>query len=705
MKTHGSTGLIAAAAIICGLTLVAGAQSLTMQVDAGKTGAPISKNLYGMFTEFLPNMYDGGLRAEMIGDRKFYYPITAPAQPAGGERGQPAAPGARGGRGGRASFNNPTSWSPIGPDGTVVMDRQLAYVGEHSPQVKLDAGTPRGIQQAGLALRNGKKYSGRVVLAVDPGAKVSVSLVWGANPTDRQTINIESPGKDYAKYPLTFTAGGDSDSGRLEIVGTGAGTFHVGAVSLMPADNVDGYRADMLKLFKDIGVTLFRWPGGNFVSGYDWRDGIGDPDKRPPRYDFAWNKVESNDMGIDDFMTLCKLLDIEPYMCVNDGYGDAFSAAQQVEYANGAASTPMGKLRAANGHPEPYKIKWWNVGNEMYGNWQLGHMSLKHYTIKHNQFVQAMRAVDPTITIVASGATPAEMTSTGAGNGITRQPVTAFGDAAADWDGGLLANSANYFDVIAEHLYPKATQAFDSEKQTFVNVTDSTTDQARRLSNRVRCVVEAWEEYQKRFPNLNMSKIPVSVDEWSTGMRGGEILSTISAAEALQEMFRHSDLFTVSGYTAMTSLLASNKTDVTIRPIGLMFKLYRRHFGTIPVAVTGNAPQHDVAGTVNVDKPKVPSGSDTYPLDVAAALTADRKALTVAVVNPTESAQDLNVTFTGASVQGKGRLWRIAPASLTAANEIGKPMALDIVESPITETPGRLTVPPISMSIYELELR
>ncbi len=164
----------------------------------------------------------------------------------------------------------------------------------------------------------------------------------------------------------------------------------------MPADNLNGYRADMIKLFRDIGVTLFRWPGGNFVSGYNWRDGIGDPDQRPPRYDFAWTKFESNDMGIDEFMTLCRVLDIEPYMCVNTGYGDAFSAAQEVEYCNGSASTPMGKLRASNGHRDPYKIKWWNVGNEMYGNWQLGHMSLRHYTTKHNECAQWWRHSPPT---------------------------------------------------------------------------------------------------------------------------------------------------------------------------------------------------------------------------------------------------------------------------------------------------------------------
>ena len=125
-------------------------------------------------------------------------------------------------------------------------------------------------------------------------------------------------------------------------------------------------------------------------------------------------------------------------------------------------------------------------------------------------------------------------------------------------------------------------------------------------------------------------------------------------------MFRHSNRFVISAYTGAPELLAISKTDVTVRPIGLMFKLYRQHFGTIPLAVAGNSPQHDVKGTVGVDKAKVSSGSDTYPLDAVAALTADRKSLTLAIVNPTESAQQIDVALKGVAVQNKGRLWRIA---------------------------------------------
>ena len=677
---------VAASAVVIG----AAAQPVAMTVDSGKTGPSISPLMYGFFTELLNNWYEGGLWAEMLGDRKFFYPVDSSDTQ--------APPNSRRFAG---------RWRPVGPDDSVTMDPQRAWVGEHSPVIRLDATAPHGIQQAGLALVKGKQYSGHIILAADPGAAVTANLIWGPNPGDRQTVAIKGLRTEYGKFPVSFTAGADTPNARLEIAGTGKGSFHVGAVSLMPADNVNGFRADMIAALKDIGPTIFRWPGGNFTSGYDWRDGIGDADKRPPRYDFAWKALEPNDVGTDEFMALTTILHIEPYICVNDGFGDAHSAAEWVEYFNGANTTPMGKLRAANGHPESYHIKWWNIGNEMYGPWQLGTMSLAHYTIKHNMFAAAMRKVDPTIKIIASGATPAEMSTTGAARTISGKAVAEYGDPKVDWTGGLLANSAGFLDAIAEHLYPKANTAFDAEKQQFVPVDDALVDRARRLPNRVRCAVEAWQEYQKRFPALKMDSIPISLDEWIPGNPGvrSSMFTALSSAEAMHELFRNSGLFMMSAYTHAAGLLAYDKTSVNILPVGLMFKMYRQHFGTIPLAIAGNSPQHDVKGTVGVDKPKIPSGSDTYPLDAVAALTADRKAMTVAMVNATEEEHQIDVTFQGVALQPNGRLWRIASADLNPQNPAGKPRAVDIVESQLTAAPGRLTAPKLSISIYEFPVR
>src|SRR5207248_11804772 len=142
-------------------------------------------------------------------------------------------------------------------------------------------------------------------------------------------------------------------------VSTGQGSFHIGAVSVMPADNIKGFRPDTVGLLKQQRSGMYRFPGGNFLSAHEWRDAIGDPDRRPPRWDPVWSAVQPNDVGTDEFMTLMGLLGVDPYMNVNAGFGDEWSAAQLVEYANGLETTPMGRLRAANGHPEPYHIKWW----------------------------------------------------------------------------------------------------------------------------------------------------------------------------------------------------------------------------------------------------------------------------------------------------------------------------------------------------------
>jgi alpha-N-arabinofuranosidase len=666
----------------------ANAQDLTMTIDASRTSAPIHPYVYGQFTELLGNMYEKGLWAEMLSDRKFFYPVDSS---------QTLSP-----PNSKQNFNR---WRPVGPDEFVTMDKNKAFVGVSSPMVKLAADTPHGISQSGLVVRKDRQYTGHIALASEAGAKVQVSLIWGNGSDQRQTIVLGSLSKDYVKFPLKFTAGADTNTARFEITGTGTGSFHIGVVSLMPADNVSGFRADMVKLLRDLNSGIYRWPGGNFASGYDWRDGIGDRDKRPPRYDYAWNTVEYNDVGTDEYMTLCGLLAIDPYICVNAGLGDAQSAASWVEYVNGSNKTHMGKLRAMNGHPEPYRVAWWGIGNEVYGEWQLGHLYIDQYVIKHNMFAQAMRAVDPSIKLVASGATPFETSTTARHH---RKPLPAklpyeFG-SKQDWSGNLLEHCAGNIDFLAEHLYPVSDSAFDVDQQAFVQVSDPLVDRVRRTPNRVKGTVEAWDEYVKRMPQLKDSNIKIAIDEWTGGARG-DFSRTLCAAEGLHEMFRHSDVITMGAYTAFSSCLALNGADSCYSATGLIFYLYRHHFGTIPIAVTGNAPQHPVKGTVGVDKPAVSSGSDTYPLDVVASLSSDRKTLTVAVVNPTESPQKINVTFNNIALQDKARKWEVAVADLQTRNVAGQEPKVAIVETSLDQVPGLLEVVPLSISLYEFNVR
>ena len=668
------------------------AKRIALSIDAGKTAPSISPYIYGQFIEHIGDLINRSLWAEMLDDRKFYNDVNS----------KPSEQ--RPGRGGRA----PALWRPIGPDDSIVMDRQNPYVGVHTPLVRLAGDTPRGIQQAGIAVRKGKAYTGRVVLAGAPGAKVTANLVWGAGAGDRQVVSITGLNTGYAKFPLKFTAGADNDNARLEISGTGQGSFHIGAVSLMPADNIHGFRPDTIALLKGQRSGMWRFPGGNYLSAFEWRDAIGDPDKRPPRLDPVRSGFQPNDVGTDEFMTLMGLLGVDPFMSVNAGFGDEWSAAQLVEYTNGAATTPMGRLRAANGHPAPYNIKWWGIGNEMYGSWQYGHMVLNQYVFKHNLFGEAMRKVDPSITLLATGATPDEMTIYGLALPVVGKLIPAYG-SAGDWDFGLFTHCFDYIDVMSEHFYSYAGQRFDASAikpgafnraNYMVRVDEPLVEWARRPANRVREKVEAYDEYLKRIPALQTRRIPMAIDEWAYSGAGNNLKGSLANAMVLQEMFRHSDLIKMAGHTMGTASIDYNATEAALNTTGLLFKFYRDHFGSVPVEVGGDSPVPAPLYPVGGDQPQVNAGSATYPVDVVAALSADGKFLTVAVVNANESPEELDLSFKGITLTGKGRMWRMTGDSLNAATGLGR-NEIRIVETPLAETPKTLTITPISIDIYE----
>ena len=659
-------------------------------VHADSTRAPISPLLYGMFLEHIGGIVNRGLWAEMLDDRKFFSPVVAVES-------LPARPGP-------APLRR---WTAIGPLTAVTMDSARPFVGAHSPRITLDASEPRGIRQAGLALVRGKSYVGRVVLAADGDARVTVTLAWGAGVGDRQTDTIAVLSRDWVTYPLSFTAGSDADDAQLEVTATGDGSVWVGAVSLMPADNVGGFRREVVTALRPLHSGVYRFPGGNYVSGFDWRSAIGDRDRRPPIYDPVWHAVQPNDVGTDEFVTLCGLLGVKPYITVNAGFGDARSAADLVEYTNGSVLTRMGALRASNGHPAPYHVKYWGVGNEAWGSWQMGAMSLDQFVLKNNAFADAMRGVDPTIVLIASGAMPDAMTGSGESQKRTGK-IIPDDSGPADWTGGLCLHSLDHLDWISEHYYSYGNRRFDvtTGRSVPLDPDEPLADWMRRPANHVRSKVEAYEHYLQLIPALRAKRVPIAMDEWAYAGSPPNGYRVVPAyAWAFHEMFRHTDIYQMANFTFATSLLSASRTAAVLDPAGLLFKLYRDHFGTIPVSVTGNAPQPAPKYPPGGEEPKVNAGSPTYPLDVAAAWSADRTALAVAVINPTDSTQTLDLSFQGVRLAGSATRWRMAPGSLDARIVVGESPQVRVEEEPAARVPARETFPPFSVTLYRLEVR
>ena len=352
-----------------------------------------------------------------------------------------------------------------------------------------------------------------------------------------------------------------------------------------------------------------------------------------------------------------RLLRADPYVTVNSGLGDVKMAVEEVQYANGAADTPEGKLRAANGHPAPWGVKLWSVGNEMYGDWQLGHMPLADYVRKHIQFAVAMKAVDPSIKIVAVG-------------------------AVGKWDETMLAEASNHMDLLSEHFYV-------GEKPGLLS-------HVNQVPSEIRRIAEAHRKYRRSIPSLKLKEVPVALDEWNYWYGPdlyGEIgvryflKDALGVAAGFNEYARQSDVYAMANYAQTVNVIGAIKTTKTAAAFdttGLVLKLFRSHFGTIPVEVTGS----------------------TAPLDVMACWKDEAKSvMTVSIVNPTKAAQTLRLDFGRLGLDRTARLFLIAGSDPQLYNEPGQPPAVVIQEKEGAPFGTAVTVPPVSVSLYEVAVR
>lgn len=612
--------------------------SPAITVDAAATRPPMSADIYSQFIVHLGRCIYGGIWAEMLEDRKFYYPISANYNPY------------RSLRDSQYPVVGASPWQIIGDASSVNMSTNLPFVGQHTPVVQ----APAGLRQLDLGTTKGKAYEGYIWLksAGKEPAQVQVALAQdGAAP---QVTKLGRVSGAYKKFPFKFTAPTTTDKAALEIRVT-QGSVYVGTVSFMPADNVSGMRADTLALLKELKAPIYRWPGGNFVSGYDWRDGIGDRDRRPPRTNPAWTGVEHNDFGMHEFIAFCREIETEPWITVNTGFGDAHSAAAQLEYCNGSAKTHWGAKRAANGAREPFDVRYWGIGNEMWGNWQLGYMQLKHYVLKHNWVVDTMRKVDPDIIEIGSG-------------------------DAGTWSTGLLRGSANHMDYIAEHFYCQ-------ERTNLVAHVKLIPDQIRRKADFHRKARQEITEIQGK-------DIPVAMTEWNYwygphvfGELGTRyfLKDGLGIAAGLHEYARQSEIVQSAFYAQTVNVIGCIKTsrrNAAFETTGLVLKMYRHHFGEIPV-------QTESSGTI----------------DAQASWSKDRKTFTLGLVNASLEPLTIPLTLGGVNLGTKGQAYEISGTDPMAFNDPEKPAAVTIQTREVAAPGTEIKVGPCSVTIFKWPVR
>jgi alpha-N-arabinofuranosidase len=419
-----------------------------------------------------------------------------------------------------------------------------------------------------------------------------------------------------------------------------------------------GFRTDVLGLLRDLRLSVLRWPGGNFVSNYHWQDGIGPLDQRPVRSELAWSGTESNRFGTDEFMQYCGALGAEPYFCFNMGTGDLAEALAWVEYCNGQRATYWADQRRANGHEEAYGVRWWGLGNEVYGEWQIGAMSAEEYIAEATRWARAIKLIDPSARLVSCG----ELGWT-------------------DWDRKVIDALAPLVDLHSVHLY-------SGSEDYWRNVLAP--------HNAERAISVASGLLRRAAYSHRLSRAPRLVyDEWNVWYR--------NMSGALEERFNFSDALAVGTYlnifvrncewVAMANLaqmvnaiapVVTTADGAVVQPIYYPFLLH----STSHLAVALDAL---VVGE-QVPAP-APAGRWPYPLDdlgpfnlIDAAVTTDEPGsrLALTVVNRAEQAERVEIRVSERKFTG--------PARVRYVTADGDPPPVPGVQgaalSEFTESPG-----------------
>lgn len=568
--------------------------SATVSIRLGRVLGEVPAAIYGQFTEHLVNIVYDGLWSEKLFGRTFETPmvsrarheIAAPWEPFAGRLDQWTSyprgpyPLPRYASPHRHAHHSQAVAAAPGNDGA---ERGLAQ-----RDVVVDAGVPYRFRAR--VRRTGPAGVLRVALRTGDGARVLTEARvevppvgdtrFGPNPDLR---HLWMDDLSFAEIAADLEAGESDPAGMLTLTFDpavdAACVWWFDWVSLMPADNAGGWHSRVVEELRALPVSLLKWPGGCMADAYDWRGGIGPRDARFGTAETVWAAWDENDVGIDEFVDLCRRTGAEPVIGVNAGDGTPELAAAWVEYCNGSAATEWGAMRAQNGHPEPYAIRTWVVGNEQWGFFERGHVGAEAYARRYLAFADAMRKVDPTITLVAVG-----------------QP--------GDFNRTVLRAAAAHIDMLQIHFYtPEGEEVTDHESAT------------RKIAS-----ASAFDDLFAQVRN-DIASVPgaghvrVCLDEWGWSQAGHA--GALFLAGALNAMHRAAPLVAIGARAAVINVdgLLDRQGDVVRRtPAYEIFRLYGLCHRPLAIETTIDG---DVAGAI----------------DASCLSDADGRAMTLYVIN------------------------------------------------------------------------
>jgi alpha-N-arabinofuranosidase len=408
-----------------------------------------------------------------------------------------------------------------------------------------------------------------------------------------------------------------------------------------PLSDQDGFRKDVMEAAKGLGVSILRYPGGNFSSGYDWKDGIGPKDQRPVRMDLAWGDLESNRFGTDEFLRYCERIGAAPYICINGGLGTVDDARHWIEYTNESRHTYWADQRRKNGRDKPYGVKYWGLGNEIDGPWQLGHKSAEDYAKFAVEAAKAMRLVDSSIKLVASGSS----------------------NYGADWQGwnrtviNALRGQADY---VALHTYISNR---DDDLEKFLG-------SSQAIERYIDTTAAAIRGSQPQ--TANPRPMYIAYDEWNVWYRATNrehLEETYNFEDALamgmffNSFFRHADIVKMANLAQLVNVIApimTNQNGLFLQPIYFPIVEYGKQRGNVALNSWVSSPMY------TVNRQQIPY------LDVSATYSAKDHTLFVNVLNRSKS-QDIAARIENqeGALGNTGAVWQMNYPDLKATHTFG----------------------------------
>jgi alpha-N-arabinofuranosidase len=455
-----------------------------------------------------------------------------------------------------------------------------------------------------------------------------------------------------------------------------------------PLADERGLRTDVLDALRDQRYTVMRYPGGNFLSGYNWLDGVGPKEQRPCRRELAWQSIETNQFGTNEFMEFCRAADVDPMLGVNMGTGTIQSAADLVEYCNVPAGTYWSDLRRSHGYSEPHSVKIWCVGNEMDGPWQIGHLDMEEYGKKALEAAKMMKWQDPSIKTVLCGSS---------NNRMPTYP---------EWDRVSLETCWEHVDYHSIHYYAgnhdgdtASYLAIAHELEDYVDTMAATLRYVKAKRRSQHDVYLSWDEWQVWYKGDplqgNWTEAPHLAEE------AYNLEDALVVAQWLNVFLRKSDVLKIACVAQIVNIISwlQTKRDGLLKQTSYYpFKLVSNYARGLALDVQVNAPVVDTKKYGPVPM-----------LDVSASHDAENGAGAVFIVNrsQTESVTTELIWQVGVP-QTVSQAFQLAGTDVRAANTWDDPnftTAQPIPAPVIADSKATLELPPLSFTVLTTQVR